>query len=631
MKICVIGKYPPVQGGVSTRTYRYAHGLAARGHEVHVVTNAGEVAPPFRAHMRDEDWARCEGRYGEGSVTVHWTDPADRHQFHIPMGTPFVTKLSSLAAAVAGDIGADAIFSYYAEPYAVAGHLAAEIRGIPHIVRTAGSDAGRLWDQPQFAPLYDHVFRSADVVLAGGRVARKMIDAGVDPARIFLDRDYFVELDLFRPDGPALDLDTLAREVADTRDLAPMMWGGAPRDIPFLGVYGKLGSKKGTLPLLRALARLKEAGTEIGLLLMAHPRPRAPHDYRQEIEDLGLTDRVLQIPFLPNWRVPEFIRRCLAVCCLEQDFPIRFHTPIIAREVLACGGCLVGSTEVLAKLPDAKRLADGYNCVAVKNVEDVDTLAAVLGDIVADPAPAAEMGARGRAYVRDVQSSLAFPEEFERILSMVAEAGDADPPPPADPMEAESLSQLALDTLPVALRDAVASGDTTDPSAGPVAAAIKLDAILARAREDRSPDNGDDPDPLFRLTQDRWALPGDRFDSLVPGLLTRLRIERFDYDVAALIAAEQEGAFPTDLPHKVSFVAERVDATHLRDGPFVLDDVEARMLDLCDGVRTVGEVCSAVLDDAKGGGQTQESLSGVILHLFETALLRLDARGVPPR
>ena len=57
---------------------------------------------------------------------------------------------------------------------------------------------------------------------------------------------------------------------------------------------------------------------------------------------LGLADRVLQIPFLPHWRVPEFLRGCLAVCCLEQGFPIEFHAPMIPREVLLCGTCLVG-------------------------------------------------------------------------------------------------------------------------------------------------------------------------------------------------------------------------------------------------------------------------------------------------
>jgi len=81
LRICIIGKYPPIQGGVSMRTYWTAHGLAARGHEVHVVTNAKEASPPFRMHMRPADWDRCDACYGAGSVTVHWTDPVDRSQF----------------------------------------------------------------------------------------------------------------------------------------------------------------------------------------------------------------------------------------------------------------------------------------------------------------------------------------------------------------------------------------------------------------------------------------------------------------------------------------------------------------------------------------------------------------------
>ncbi len=44
------------------RTYWSAHGLAARGHEVHVVTNAKEVEPSFRMHMRPEDSASLRSR-----------------------------------------------------------------------------------------------------------------------------------------------------------------------------------------------------------------------------------------------------------------------------------------------------------------------------------------------------------------------------------------------------------------------------------------------------------------------------------------------------------------------------------------------------------------------------------------
>jgi hypothetical protein len=52
LRICIIGKFPPIQGGVSMRTYWSAHGLAALGHEIHVVTNAKEAVAPFRMLMR---------------------------------------------------------------------------------------------------------------------------------------------------------------------------------------------------------------------------------------------------------------------------------------------------------------------------------------------------------------------------------------------------------------------------------------------------------------------------------------------------------------------------------------------------------------------------------------------------
>jgi len=156
LRICILGKFPPIQGGVSMRTYRTAHALAVKGHEIHVVTNAKEATPPFRIHMRAEDWARCEARLGTGSVTVHWSDPVDRSQNYIPMASPFVTKLASIAARVHAEYPFDVIFSHYLEPYGIAAYLASQITGVPHVARMAGSDAGRLWHHPQFEALYDH-------------------------------------------------------------------------------------------------------------------------------------------------------------------------------------------------------------------------------------------------------------------------------------------------------------------------------------------------------------------------------------------------------------------------------------------------------------------------------------------
>src|SRR3954469_8313256 len=194
MKICIFGKYPPIQGGVSMRTYWAAHGLARLGHTVHVVTNANEVALPYRMFMRGEDWTRCNGQYGAGSVEVHWTEPYGRRQWHIPNGTPFITKLASLGLELAHELSFDLIYSHYVEPYCIAGHLVAQATGLPHAVRTAGTDTGRLWRLPQFTALYTHIFKSADAVICGPTVAQKMVEAGVEPTRIALKPETHVDL-----------------------------------------------------------------------------------------------------------------------------------------------------------------------------------------------------------------------------------------------------------------------------------------------------------------------------------------------------------------------------------------------------------------------------------------------------
>ncbi len=51
MKIMLVGKYPPIQGGTSRATYWSAHDLVESGHEVEVISNNFEVEPTFRQFL----------------------------------------------------------------------------------------------------------------------------------------------------------------------------------------------------------------------------------------------------------------------------------------------------------------------------------------------------------------------------------------------------------------------------------------------------------------------------------------------------------------------------------------------------------------------------------------------------
>jgi glycosyltransferase involved in cell wall biosynthesis len=620
MRICIIGKFPPIQGGVSMRTYRAAHALAARGHEVHVVTNAKEVRPPFRMYMRAEDWKRCEAQYEAGSVRVHWTDPIDRSQTYIPMASPFVTKLAAVAASVHSECPFDVIYSHYLEPYGVAGYLAAQMAGVPHVARMAGSDAGRLWHHPQFEALYDHVLRSAEAVIATGPVAERAVERGVAADRLAFGGRFVVPEDLFTPEGPALDLSALRAEVDTDPDLHDLAWGEFAGDRPYFGVCGKLGENKGSFALLGAMHRLKQAGIKVGLVALAHGHPAVEKSFRARARKLGLADRILQLPFLPHWRVPEFLRGCLAVCCLEQDFPIGFHSPIIPFEVLLCGTCLVASTEVIAKLPAYGRLPDGYGCVAIEDVDDDAALGAQLAAIARDPGPAAAVGLRGRAFARDLQRDATFPQTLEHILQAAAarqrvgpatrgahvdvgeepadcefpltrlaavvlgQAGRSSQPVGSDPARPIDLAQ-ARNVL-AAIERVADNGGTNLES---LASAVRIEIAIAAAENETDKSNPAADTPV-RLRIRRWAIDQDDIAGLVPLRDARLRVLDFDYDVSEFMGARTVADLPASPTPGRSHIAIFGRSEGGRRSPLLVDALTARILELSDGTRTVADI-----------------------------------------
>lgn len=631
MRICIIGKFPPIQGGVSMRTYWTAHGLAARGHEVHVVTNAKEAAAPFRMYMRAEDWKRCEARSGSGSVTVHWTDPADRSQSYIPMASPFVSKLAAIAGRAHSERPFDLVFSHYMEPYGVAGHLAAEMTGVPHVVRMAGSDAGRLWRHAQFEALYDHVLRSAEAVIAGGAVAERAVERGVDRGRIAFGGGFVVPEDIFTPEGPALDLVALRAEVERDPGMRHLLWGRFAADRPYFGVCGKLGENKGSFALLAAMNRLRRAGLDVGLVALAHGQPAVERRFRARAQRLGLADSILQIPFLPHWRVPEFLRGCLAVCCLEQDFPIVFHTPIIPREVLLCGACLVGSTEVIRKLPAYGRLPSGYGCVAIEDVNDANALAERLAAIAKDPKPAAGVGARGRVFAREIQQNIPSIEMLAPILEAAAArrrrvstaAPSAFEAPAEEHQDRFPLTRLAEHTI-----EQMHQPQGTDFAAAPLRRAIDLprardiladlerrvgagatnlarlvpavevEIAVAAAEGEASSNATDDGDPLFRLRIRRWALADGDLAELVPVRAPRLRVLEFNCDVAEFMDIRTVAHLPSDPFPRRSYLAVFGQSGSKQRSPLVVDQLTALILQLSDGTRTACDIAAKLRDES---------------------------------
>lgn len=404
MRILIIGKYPPIQGGVSARTYWLAHDLANAGHEIHVITNAKDVEKPYRIDMLDEDWKRCEKTYSHGgSVTVHWTNSDLEKQYHIPWHNPFITKLVSRAIEVIEQYNIDLIFSYYLEPYGVAGYLVSKITNKPHIIKHAGSDIGRLWKQQDFTKLYAHILSNAHVVISGKLLENVLMEAGVKKTNIAFGLATKLS-SVFNP-SPTEYPDWLPRLSSDTR---------------IIGIYGKLGLRKGTFDLLKAISKLDLSRYKLHLIVVGHGENDIQEQFDNGIKQLHLNGIVTQLPFIPNWRIPIFIKSCDAICFLEQNFPISFHAPTVAQEVLACGKLLICSTEILGKQAESEKLIHGYNCLAIQDVSNHEELANKIRLLfTCEKDDLTKIGQRGYEYYSELSKKIDYPNNIINVFESV--------------------------------------------------------------------------------------------------------------------------------------------------------------------------------------------------------------------
>lgn len=419
MRICLIGKYPPIEGGVSAETFWTSRLLAGHGHDVHVVTNAAETEVEHRMWFLAGDADRLESEYPSGRVRVHFTQAGiDADRYYIPAGQPTVTRLAGIATEVTRAHECDLIIGWYLEPYGVAAGLAAQWTARPYVVRHAGSDLFALAADAELAPAYRELLRHArGVMTLGTPIAGWALPpfraAGLPGACLPEE---------FVPDGPALDIAGTAAELAARGCGSVTNVAAMPAGAPVIGCYGKLGPQKGTIELIQAVARLRKDGLDAQLALMGGGRnwPLV----MAEIGRAGLGPSTWTLPPLAPWRVPGFIRACSAIAYLERDFAVAEHMPIPPYEVIACGRPLVLSDWIARKsLPG--RLADAArHMVDVVSPRDQDALVSALRRAVerggGDPSWLAGALRSGHEVARWYDSM------FQAMLVPAPRAGNAD-------------------------------------------------------------------------------------------------------------------------------------------------------------------------------------------------------------
>lgn len=409
LKILLISKYPPIQGGVSSKCFELAKTLGSNDCEVHVVTNANEVESGFRALLTAEDKKYI---LEQKNVKVYQTTWSSTGLAHIPFSNPFLSKILGISIELINEIDFDAIIGWYLQPYGIAAAIISELAGKPCILRHAGSDLGRLIKHNDLKPLFSWAIKKAKVIISNGSKNSKSLDIlkahGATEQQIFHAEyeplpNYFLKptikttfvqlIEEFRKNIAAVNLQTNLPRFLD-KDPDP--------DLPTILIYGKVGRAKGWFDLVRALDRLVKEGLKFNFLAIAGGRPKTLQHFHNTINNNNaLAQRTWVLPFVSPRFIPAAISVSDIVVCLEYDFPITFHMPSIPREVLAMGKCLICTEEVIKKQAFSKNMVPGKNFLQIKNPSDIDELSKVINTVVKQKKVRRSVGFHGK-YVSDI-------------------------------------------------------------------------------------------------------------------------------------------------------------------------------------------------------------------------------------
>jgi len=325
----------------------------------------------------DVDVHSFGGTEGDG-VTAHSPDP------RLASANSALQVLStdlSIAAAT-GDCDVVHSHTWYAD---LAGHLAALLHGVPHVVTTHSLEPHRPWKAEQLGGGYRvsswaerTAVLAADAVVAVSRgMARDVLASypELDPQRVHVVHNG-IDASVYRPMS--------APEVLERHGVDP--------SVPYAVFVGRITRQKGLAHLLRAA---RDVPGQLVLCAGAPDTPEIAAETRALVSSLSdARPGVVWVQdMLPRADVVALLSHATAFVCPSVYEPLG----IVNLEAMACGTAVVASD--VGGIPEV--VDDGRTGLLV-HYDEADPaaferdLAAALASLLSDPARAAAMGAAGR-------------------------------------------------------------------------------------------------------------------------------------------------------------------------------------------------------------------------------------------
>jgi starch synthase len=326
---------------------------------------------------------------------------------HLAAANPAIQTISTDLSMAAATDGVDLVHSHtwYAS---LAGHLSGLLHGIPHVLTAHSLEPLRPWKAEQLGGGYAvsswcerTAIESAQAVIAVSRGMRA--DILMTYPRVTADRVHVIhngiDAEQYSPDH--------GRDVLDRYGIDP----GRPSVV----FVGRVTRQKGLQVLLRAADDLIP-GAQLVLCAGQADTPELEAEVSGLVDHLRSTrSGVIWIPgMLAKHEIIQILSNATVFACPSLYEPLG----IVNLEAMACGTAVVASA--VGGIPEV--VEEGSTGLLVP-ADDPAALAAALNELIANPARAAEFGARGRDRAVAEFSWDAIAAQTAQLYASLVQAG----------------------------------------------------------------------------------------------------------------------------------------------------------------------------------------------------------------
>ncbi len=335
MKILLIGKYPPMQGGISSKTYWLYKGLKKKGFEFKIVT------------FQDRKYSVQGLDNNSDIIALNEKEPP----WHIPSTSLLADRLINFSFKTVEYFSPDIIEVNYLWPFCNVGLIISKMINKPFFIRHAGSDIHKFKYDIEFREIMSLYFNSAKVIATNVTSKQFTEEIAINPEKILCVPRYIPDPCIFRR-GPT-----------NTKK---------SYDILFAGKINYYWKRKGIMLLLEIIRKRK-------LKALFHIGGKYVNEVLDLISSKELDGYIKVNSYVPPDQMPQIYNSCRYVWCYEEEDTIDDFSNIL-WEAIFCGvPCIVNSnvfgkaemTDIMLKFPHLVHQisSDKFNDFEFRNSE----------------------------------------------------------------------------------------------------------------------------------------------------------------------------------------------------------------------------------------------------------------------